>query len=275
MNIDPVILHAVLFLGALGLVFGLGLGFASKKFAVLVDPRANKIYDLLPGINCGACGYPGCGAYVDALLADKTEVGRCLAAKQDVNNKISRFLGREAKSFERNVAVILCSGGKYCEEKMDYRGIKNCAQASIVFNGSKACSQGCLTLGDCIKVCRFSAISQKTPESVPLIDLDKCTACGLCIKACPKNLIRLVPCKFDYHLLCQSQGKAADVKNICTVGCIGCGICVKACPQKDIIFNGSHAYMKYKDCTNCGLCAQKCPTKSIIKLKLQYIMRPL
>ena len=70
------ILNSVLVLGALGLIFGAILAYASKKFAVDVDERVESILEVLPGANCGGCGFPGCGGLANAIVEGKAEIGR-------------------------------------------------------------------------------------------------------------------------------------------------------------------------------------------------------
>ncbi|MBN1622636.1 MAG: RnfABCDGE type electron transport complex subunit B [Endomicrobiales bacterium] len=267
---DSIIFNSILFLGGVGLLFGIGLGIAAKKFAVKLNPKEEEIIGLLPGVNCGACGYPGCSGYAAALINGEAEPGKCTVASKEVNSEIARILGKEVAETDRKVAIILCNGGSNCKDKMDYQGIKDCNIAAAVFGGSKECSSGCLGLGSCAKACPFGAIIQEKPGDVPKIDWNKCTGCGICVSVCPKKIINLVPCKFKFHILCQSNDKGAIVRKICSVGCIGCGLCVKVCPEKDIVLENNLARMKYDNCNNCGLCFAKCPTKSIKEIKLDY-----
>ncbi|MCB4792371.1 MAG: 4Fe-4S binding protein [Elusimicrobia bacterium] len=267
MIIDPLILHSILFLGGLGFILGIGLGSISQKHFSNPDLRRERLFKLLPGTNCGACGFSGCSAYSSALLNNETETDKCTSLKHGNKLEISKLLGIPEKSSERKTAVIFCAGGRECKNKIDYRGIKSCSMTLLEFGGNKACSRGCLGFDDCITACRFGAIAKKTKGDVPVIDTNKCIACGDCVNACPNGLIQLVPDKFNYHILCRTQDRVTDVKNFCSIGCIGCGICVKTCPKKDILIEENLAYMKYKECDNCGLCAQKCPTKSISFIK--------
>lgn len=262
-GIDTVIIYSILVLGAIGLIFGLGLGLAAKKFAVAADPREEEILHKLAGANCGACGYPGCAGYAAALAKGEAEPGKCPLISSAASKEIAGILGKTAADTEPQAAVILCDGGKNCKNAMVYEGIKDCRIAETTFGGPKECRQGCFGYGTCAAACPFDAIKDKGPGNVPEIDWSKCTGCGLCVAACPRGIIRLVPRRFQYHILCRSLDKGARVKQICPPGCIGCGICVKACPEKDIVLENNLARMKYDKCTNCGICLQKCPAKTI------------
>ncbi len=260
------LINGIVFLGGAGLLFGLGLSYVARKFATPLNPIEESLIKILPGANCGACGFPGCGAYAESLAVGQSEPGRCPVISPEVNKDISKILGKEIFETGRKTAVIFCGGGLNCKDKFSYDGIYDCAIASNYFGGEKECEWGCLAFGTCSKVCAFGAITWEKGK-VPVIDIDKCTACGLCVKACPKKIIHLQKCQFNFHIMCSSRDKGARVRQICKPGCIGCGICVKICPKNDIMMENNLASMKYNVCDNCGFCEQKCPTKSIVKNK--------
>lgn len=263
-NMDATFINSILFLGGAGFLFGAGLGYVAKKFATPINPTEEAIIKILPGANCGACGYPGCASYAEALAADLAPPGKCSVVSPEVNKEITRLVGKELVDSSRKTAVVFCAGGENCKDKFIYEGIASCSVAAGFFGGSKECGYGCLTLGDCYRSCLFGAISWQEGK-VPEVDLEKCTACGVCIKVCPKKIIHLEECRFNYHIFCSSFDKGVRVRQICTHGCIGCGVCVKVCPKNDIILENNLAKMKYENCDNCGLCEQKCPTKSIVR----------
>jgi len=259
-------LSAILVLGGLGFIFGIGLAIASKIFHIKEDPKKLEILNILPNANCGACGLAGCESYAEWLASDEAaEINKCSVGGPEVAKKIAAIIGRNVGEISKKVAVIYCSGGKNCSDKFEYYGIETCQASNIVFGGHKSCVYGCLGFGDCVKVCPFGAITQSEPGTVPVIDYSKCTGCGLCVKACPKKIINLVEDKFSVHVRCKSNDKGAVVRKICKTGCIGCGLCVKVCPVNDIVLENNLARIKYINCNNCGLCIEKCPTKVIQK----------
>ncbi|HOV77309.1 MAG TPA: (Fe-S)-binding protein, partial [Sedimentisphaerales bacterium] len=73
---NGVLLAGLIMLG-LGAVFALILLVASIKLKVPVDPRVTQVYDALPHLDCGACGYPGCSGYAKAVIADPQLLGKC------------------------------------------------------------------------------------------------------------------------------------------------------------------------------------------------------
>lgn len=256
------VLYPVLSLGGLGLLFGGGLAIASKAFAVEVDPKVEAIRNALPGANCGACGFPGCDAFADAVAKGNAPVNGCPVGGASSSDKIGEVMGVNAEAGEKKVARVIC-GGTECnsKEKFEYNGIKDCKAAAMVQGGSKSCQYGCLGLGTCVNVCPFDAII--VDEGIAKIDPEKCTACGKCIEACPKAVIDMVPYKQQVVVDCNSKEFGKDVKVKCTTGCIGCQICVKACPFDAMEFENNLATINYDKCTNCMICAEKCPTKAI------------
>lgn len=256
------ILKAVGVLGVLGLVFGVVLAIASKIFEVEVDPKITKIRELLPGANCGACGFPGCDGMANAMASGNAPSNGCPVANSDAVEKISEILGVSAEVGEKKVARVLCKGcDSKAVKKYEYSGLHDCKAAMIVQGGDKLCSQGCLGYGSCIKVCSFGAIS--VVDGVAVVDKDKCTACGKCIEECPKNVIELVPYNQEVVVECKNTDFGKAVKDECKAGCIGCKMCEKNCPFDAIKVENNIAKIDYSKCKQCLVCTAKCPTRAI------------
>lgn len=259
------IISAVLVVGITGLLFGCILAFASVIFAVKKDERIGEIEEELPGANCGACGFAGCSAYAAAVVENGAAVNMCSVGKAYVAEKIAAIMGCEAGAVKEMTAKVMCAGN--CEKAGDkyvYSGIKSCVAAARLAGGAKTCRYGCLGLGNCVEVCEFNAI--KINNGVAEVDSEKCGGCGKCKKACPKNLIELVPKKSSVHVLCSNKENAAAVNKYCEVGCIGCKLCEKNCPNNAITVVDRCAVIDYEKCSGCGICAEKCPKKVILKI---------
>lgn len=256
------ILNPFLVLGGLGLLFGIVLSLASKAFAVEVDPKVEAIREVLPGANCGACGFPGCDGLASAIAKGQAPVNGCKVGGESVSDKIGDIMGVKADTGEKFVAKVMCQGSSCnANQKYIYNGIEDCKAANIVAGGSKSCQYGCLGYGTCKSVCQFGAI--EIVDGIAEIDPEKCTSCGQCIEACPKGIIKLVPYKQKVIIKCNSKEFGKAVKDKCQIGCIGCQMCVKTCPKEAIVFENNLARIDYEKCVGCGLCAQKCPTGAI------------
>ena len=181
-----------------------------------------------------------------------------------------------AEEKEKTVARVLCNGNAdRAKEKFTYDGPMDCHTAMRLGGGDKVCAYGCLGYGSCEKVCRFGAIS--TESGVAAVDEEKCVACGLCVKECPKQIIRILPAKSRFSVICSSKDKGKDVRSACQVGCIGCGICAKNCPKEAITLENNLAHIDPERCVNCGICAKKCPQHTICKndaLGVHFVMPP-
>jgi len=264
------ILIPVAIIGGLGLLFGLGLAFASKKFEVKVDERVANVREVLPGANCAACGQTGCDAFAEAVVAGKVSTLGCPVGGAAVAKKIGAILGVENSEVEEKIAQVMCKGTlQNCKRKFDYQGIEDCVSAAAVYGGPSSCLYGCIGFGTCAKVCPFGAIIIE--DGVAKVMDGKCTGCGMCVKACPKNIIALVPKASRHIVTCSSLDKGNIVRQVCSVGCIGCTRCVKACPSGSITMNGALARINNKICTNCGECVKVCPTGAIGCYEVQGI----
>lgn len=260
------ILIAILILGVLGLLFGIGLAVASKKFCVKVDPRLEKIYALMPGANCGACGKAGCMGLVEAMITGEAMPDKCALLKPEQREAVAKILGVTVSEKVKKTAVLFCQGGKKVKDRFHYTGIPSCQAATLVLGGQKYCSYGCLGFGDCIKVCPFDAL-RMGHNQLPIVDINKCRACSKCVKTCPRHLFTLVDQDKKVHIACRSHDLGKDVIKICPVGCIACKKCVNTCPVKAINVSDNLAMIDYTKCIVCGKCVDVCPTKAIMKLK--------
>ncbi|MEW6102139.1 MAG: RnfABCDGE type electron transport complex subunit B [Candidatus Omnitrophota bacterium] len=257
------IIIPILALGALGLIFGVGLSIASKKLAVHVDPRLEQIHGLLPGSNCGACGGAGCFGFAEAVLSGKLSVDACRVSEHAAKEQIARLLGQKIEKKVKNVAVLHCHGGsKRVKDKFIYSGVKDCIAANMAMAGPKACFYGCIGYGTCARACPFGAITMNE-ENLPVVNEDKCTACGKCAAVCPKKLYTLAAVNKTYAVRCKSLDIGKKVMEACSVGCIACGKCEKACPVKAIKIIDNLSIIDYKICDNRGECFKACPVNTI------------
>ncbi|MBI5144450.1 MAG: RnfABCDGE type electron transport complex subunit B [Candidatus Omnitrophica bacterium] len=258
------ILTPVIAMAGLGLVFGVGLAYALKLFKIEVDPTTFMILSKLPGSNCGACGKAGCAGFAEALKKGEAMPAGCAVSNDEARSSIAELLGVEYKPKVKTIATVFCNGGVNAKDKYIYKGIKTCKAASLVFGGQKACSFGCLGFGDCVTACPFDAIKM-TEEGLPEVDPNKCTACGICVKVCPKELFVLTPTQNKYYVKCKSTDPGSVVAKVCKTGCIACRKCEKACPIAAIKVESNLARIYYDKCQNIGECFKVCPTKVIAK----------
>ncbi len=275
-----VILIAVIVLGAIGLIAALVLYFTSKKFAVKEDPRIGQVNEVLPGANCGGCGFPGCGgmasACVKAADAGSLEGLNCPVGGQPVMEKVAAILGMKVEASAPKLAVVRCNGT--CENRprtVIYDGVKSCRIANTTCMGETACAYGCLGCGDCVNACQFGAIKMNEETGLPEVDSTKCTACGACAKACPRNIIEIRVVKgakkMGVVVECMNKDKGAVAMKACKVACIGCQKCVKVCAFDAVHVENNLAYIDPEKCRNCRKCEQECPKKAIHALNMPVL----
>jgi len=256
------ILIAILILGFLGLLFGVGLAIASKKLAVEVNPKLDEMQHLLPGSNCGACGNPGCFGFAESLLSGKSSVDSCRVCSDEIKEKIAQIMGLALEKQTKKIATLHCNGGLKVKDKYLYDGASDCVAANLVLGGQKSCVFACLGFGTCVRACPFGAINM-SGEALPVVDKLKCRACNKCVKACPKKLFSLVSVTHNVYVACSSHDFGKEVKAVCPVGCIACKLCEKACNFDAIHVIDNLAVIDYHKCTFCGDCVKVCPARTI------------
>ncbi len=184
-------LTAVIIMGGIGLIVGVGLAVASKVFYVYVDPKIVAVDEALPGANCGGCGYPGCSANAEAIVAGKSSPNSCVAAGEDVAEIIAGIIGASIEAREPDIARPGCTYSvEEADTKFIYDGISDCRAAALLSGGMKVCTIGCIGLGSCVRACQFGALSMGE-NGLPVVNAERCTGCGACERACPKHIITL------------------------------------------------------------------------------------
>lgn len=259
------ILTAAAVVGIVGIFIGLFLGIAGMVFKVDVDEREEAVLGVLPGNNCGGCGYAGCSGLAAAIAKGEAPVNACPVGGEPVSGEIARIMGVEADESQKMVAFVHCQGD--CEkthQDYEYVGIEDCGMLSFVPNGGpKSCNYGCLGYGSCVKACPFDAIH--VVNGVAVVEKEACKACGKCVAVCPKQLISLIPYDAPYAVACSSGDKGPVTMKACSSGCVGCGICAKVCPSGAVAVENFKAVIDPEKCTGCGTCAEKCPKKAIVQ----------
>ncbi|MBR0053462.1 MAG: RnfABCDGE type electron transport complex subunit B [Bacteroidales bacterium] len=262
------IIWTIAIITVLGLLLALVLYLVAKKFKVEEDPRIDEVEKVMPGANCGGCGFAGCRAFAEAAVKAPDLDGHfCPVGGNDVMAKVAAILGYEVKAKAPQVAVVRCNGT--CTNRPvvnEYDGFASCKVKAALYSGDTACSFGCLGCGDCVAACQFGALAMDPETGLPVVDESKCTACGACVKACPKHIIELRPKGprgMREFVSCVNQDKGPAAKKACAAACIGCGICVKTCTHEAIVLENNVAYIDAGKCKLCRECEAMCPTGAI------------
>ncbi|MGB5700468.1 Fe-S cluster domain-containing protein [Muriicola sp.] len=264
------ILNSAVLLAILGLIAALVLYLVSKKFYVYEDPLIAEVEGLLPAANCAGCGFPGCRSFAEKLVSsDDISDLFCPVGGNDIMKLVSETLGKEVAEQDPTVAVVRCQGSCDVRPKTsEYQGPKSCAISALIYSGETDCQYGCLGDGDCVAVCKFDAMYMDEETGLPVVITDKCTSCGMCVDACPRDIIEMHPKhKRDLKIFvgCLNEEKAGIAKRACSVACIGCSKCLDVCPKDAITIENNLAYIDPAYCTLCRKCVPVCPTHSIIE----------
>ena len=268
MTIAPIIIVAII-----GIVCGVLIYIASRRIPRKVKglEKTEEIKSILPGQNCGACGYPGCFGFAQALTQNPELIRTtsCALITQDATRlqRLSEALGLtlDTTSMEKR-AMVHCAG---CPETVyNYAGVQTCKAVSQLLSGSKKCPFACLGYGDCVRACPFDAIKIDSERHVATVNWEKCTGCGLCILECPQNIIALLPAASQIALRCSYT----PLHNIpgrerCLFGCTHCKKCARVCEFGAISWDEAKQMPKFdpQKCTECLKCIEVCPAQCIVR----------
>ncbi len=257
------ILTAVGALGGLTLALASLLTLANRKLHVEEDPRIDRVEAMLPGVNCGACGYPGCRPFAEALVRGEAPPVRCTVSSEEGRERIARLLGVEVGVQEKRVARLACAGGSNVSRRhARYDGLLSCRAAAQVAGGGRGCFWGCLGLADCADACDFDAIHMD-PHELPVVDEARCTACGDCVDACPKDLFSLHPASHRLWVACKSLEAGDEILEDCEVACTACGRCALDAPGL-VSIRDNLAVVDYARDHQTRVPIQRCPTGAIV-----------
>lgn len=262
------IIWTIAVITVLGLLLSVSIYLVAKKFKVEEDPRIDEVEAVMPGANCGGCGFAGCRAFASSCAgAENLDNNYCPVGGNETMKKVAAILGMTVAEKAPMVAVVRCNGS--CENRpktSTYDGVQSCRVKASLYSGDTGCSYGCLGCGDCVAACQFDAIHMNPETGLPEVDQDKCTACGACVKACPKNVIELRakgPRNMRVFVSCINKDKGAVARKACKAACIGCGKCAKVCPHGAITIENNLAYIDFSKCKLCRKCVLECPTGAI------------
>ena len=265
------LIYTIITISSIGVIAAIVLYLTARKFYVYEDPRIDEVEESLPSANCGGCGYAGCRAFAESIVKENTLENKfCPVGGNETMETVAGIMGLVAEKQAPKVAVVRCNGT--CEHRpktSNFEGASTCAIQSMSYGGETDCSYGCLGAGDCVAVCDFDAIHMNPVTGLPEVNDDKCTACGACVDACPKDLIELrkkMPKDRKIYVACRNQDKGGPAKKACNVACIGCSKCEKECKFDAITITNNLAFIDSDKCKLCRKCAPVCPTNSILEI---------
>ncbi|MDG4474965.1 RnfABCDGE type electron transport complex subunit B [Thiovibrio frasassiensis] len=257
-------LGGIALLGCIGLFFGIGLALAAHRFAVEANPLIEEVLESLAGAQCGGCGYPGCEGYAIAVVTNpEVPPNLCYPGKEKVAERVALLTGKKMAELEDMIALVRCSRKEgRVSHKHEYIGFASCTAANLGFGGPSSCNYSCIGLGECAASCPFDAITMV--DSFPVVNPDKCVACGTCVRACPKRVIELMSLKARVYVPCSTKDLGKNVRKVCEVGCISCQMCVKKCPAEAVAYTDGLIVVDHPKCIAYGaecqeICVEKCP----------------
>ncbi|MFO7656870.1 MAG: Fe-S cluster domain-containing protein [Bacteroidales bacterium] len=268
---NQIVIYTIASLSLLGAASAVILYFVAQKFKVYEDPRIDEVEAALPAANCGGCGYAGCRNFAESLVKSESFDGLfCPVGGNETMGIVAKILGREAVAQDPLVAVLRCNGAcEYRPKTTNYDGAATCTIEAALYGGDTGCQYGCLGHGDCVEVCNFDALHMDTVTGLPVVNDLNCTACGACVKACPKNLFELrkrQKKERKIYVACMNEDKGGLAKKYCAVACTGCTKCFKVCPYDAITMNNNLAFIDSEKCRLCRKCVPECPTNAIIEV---------
>jgi RnfABCDGE-type electron transport complex B subunit len=257
-------LTAVGAIGGLTIILATALVLANRKLHVYEDPRIDLVEEMLPHTNCGACGFPGCRPFAEALTKGEALPGKCTVSSDEGRERIASFLGVDVGAEEKLVARLACAGGtNVARNHARYHGEQSCRAAARVAGGGKGCFWGCLGFGDCDVACDFEAIHMNA-YGLPVVDEAMCTACGDCVEVCPKDLFSLQKQSHRLWVACKSQEAGDEILEDCEVACTACGRCEMDAPRGLITMKNHLPVIDYSRPHQTQTPIERCPTGAIV-----------
>lgn len=159
------VFSAIISLTSLGLILGFLLAFAGRYLKVETNPVVDELETLMPGSQCGQCGYPGCRPAAEAVAAGEAPVTLCPPGGSALAEQFARILGVE----------------------IDLSGI---AEPELLV--AKVSEETCIGCTRCFKVCPTDAIVG-APKQIHSVVADACTACNKCVDVCPTECLQMQP----------------------------------------------------------------------------------
>ena len=261
-----IILISSLIIAVIAIVAAVVLYIVSQKFKVYEDPRIDEVSELLPGANCGGCGFAGCRNFAENVVKNGGLQGKiCQPGGVSVNTAIAALFGEGVGKIAPLRVILRCNGN--CENapvKVHYDSIASCVFANTMCAGESGCAFGCLGYGDCVATCKFDAIAIDAVTKLPKTN-NNCMLCSACVNACPRKLLAIVPKQEQGTVVvaCMNKEKGVDAKKNCAVACIGCKKCEKSCEFAAITVENNLASINPEKCTACMKCVEGCPAKAI------------
>ncbi len=254
-------------MGGIGVLLAALLAVADRKLYVYEDPRIEQVDALLPKANCGACGCAGCHDFAEKAVNGEVKPGKCTVSSPDAIQQIALLLQVDAGHEEKRVARLACAGGaNVARHHVHYAGLESCRAAAVVSGGGKGCTWGCLGLADCMRVCKFDAIKMDA-QGLPVVNEEKCTACGDCVAICPKGLFSLHEVSHRLWVACKNLLNGDNAETDCEVACTACGRCAMDGATGLIKITNNLAVVDYsKNHLATQVPIQRCPTGAIVWL---------
>ena len=258
-----IVVTSVAAIGGLTFLLATMLVLANRRLYVEEDPRIDAVEDMLPHSNCGACGFPGCRPFAEALVGGHALPGKCTVSNEEGRAAIAAYLGVSVGQQAKIVARLACAGGaNVARARAHYAGQRSCLAAAQVAGGGKGCFWGCLGLGDCARVCDFDAIAMDR-HSLPQVDNERCTACGDCVDACPKDLFSLQPLSNHLWVACKNLERGDEILANCEVACTACERCAMDAPGL-ITMQQNLPVIDYSRAQDRREAIERCPTGAIV-----------
>ncbi len=256
------LLTAIIIVTVTGVLGAVILALASQFMRVETDPRIAQIEDVLPSVNCGACGYAGCSDYAGSIVENDEKTNLCVPGGDATAARVADIMGTHAGHVAAYKAIVACQGTvDHITKKYRYAGVATCRASNALYGGASSCPYGCLGFGDCALVCRFGAI--EIQNGVARVNPAKCTGCGACKDACPKRVIWIREVSEKPVVMCANHQRGNMTAKACTAGCIGCMKCERTCPERAIKVTDNVARINLAKCVGCRACVNICPVKAI------------
>ena len=230
---------AIVLVAAVASSFGASFLASAWKKIKKSEPGILRLSAMLPGYDCGLCGYMDCPSYASAIDREDADPALCAPGGSRLESRLRSALSeREGDRRGKGLRAVVRCGGREGVAAADfsYDGRSDCRTTVELYGSPRRCKEGCLGFGSCVASCPLGAI--RISCGLAIINPSLCTGCGECVSVCPTGVISLLPRDQSWYVACSSNREPDRKTADCSAACNACGDCSRLSKRSEFALHG-------------------------------------